>query len=55
MKTYKMTLKDSNLSELPLLAKLLCYALKLAGKFIKGTYLYICKIVDDKGEVILSQ
>ena len=54
-RTYKITLKDSILSEIPLLAKNNREALKLAGQFIKGTYLYICKIVDDKGKVILSQ
>ena len=54
-KTYKITLKDSILSEIPLLAKNNREALKLAGKFIKGTKLYICKIIDDKGGVILSQ
>ncbi|MDE6182280.1 MAG: hypothetical protein K2F59_03650 [Eubacteriales bacterium] len=55
MRTYKITLKDSILSEIPLLARHNREALKLAGQFIKGTYLYICKIVDDKGKVILSQ
>lgn len=54
MKIYEITLKDSNLSEVPLVAMHNREALKLAGSFIKNTMLKIAKIVDDKGKVIYN-
>ena len=51
----KYILKLSNGKEIPLLSKNNREALKLAGKFIRNTNLYLQKIIDEEGVVILEQ
>ena len=51
----KYILKLSNNKEIPLLSKNNREALKLAGKFIRNTNLYLQKIIDEEGVVILEQ
>ena len=51
----KYILKLSNNKEIPLLSKNNREVLKLAGKFIRNTNLYLQKIIDEEGVVILEQ